>query len=86
MIMRVLEMVEKTHGSFDEEDLREFYKVFGDTIKIIVKYTDGNREKMAISEFYNLSKDYYEYEIKEVFLWSEDYQKLMEIKSLMKEF
>lgn len=83
-----IEQIEKNHSYFDEEELREFYEVFGDSIKIIVKYNNGERDRITITEFYNLKVDYTErnFGIREVFLWSEDYQRLLEMKKTLMQF
>lgn len=87
-ILNAINEVESCHSYFDEQGLREFYEVFGDSIKIIVKYNNGERDKITISEFYNLKVDYTERNlgIREVFLWSEDYRNLLEMREIMTKF
>lgn len=87
-ILKIINEVEKNHSYFDEEQLREFYEVFGDNINVVVKFGNGHRNVLTITEFYNLDVDYLKMNmnIREVFLCSEDYRNLLEMRKVMMEF
>lgn len=87
-ILKIINEVEKNYSYFDEEQLREFYEVFGDNIKVVAKFGNGHRNILTITEFYNLDVSYLNMnmDIREVFLCSKDYRNLLEMRKVMMDF